>query len=903
MTNLNKISFADGITIKIDEIPSYTDFRGKFVEQIDYDLCKIIDKFEDLHPATKTLFKTTVMENIKPNGDLVVKHSQRHKIGRFYADGDISLIPHARVIKHTLMHYGGWVDIDQCKGHSTIAVELFKDVLPLPNIKHYINNFDDVVNKLIMYHSTEGNPLNAGDIKYLFNMLIYGGSFNTWVKCITANDVAKGYVGKNILNENSPHDFVLNYIEECKTMTNLIVINNPELVKLVKKETKWKTESSATSYFFQIIENHILYITYQFLVGKNIIKPRYCGLEYDGLCFKPNCDFDKDLIIEELNKYILELTGLKITYKFKGYESTALHHLICERNTTTTEEQKKEQKKLIEKEEKEHKKQIEKEEKEHKKQIEKEEKEHKKKIEKDRKETEVELNKSKKFEQNNEKLVGNILDGDDKGASEVIMEKYPYWKCCLGQLYVFDDTTGMWSDDINIQNRIISSLSDYLNIVINTINGAEFTGKNYGRCNYKRRDIYAFIKESCVDDDWLMRTQSTSLGKILFKNGHHDFKESVFRYGFKQGGEPEGEINGFNPEIVFMYRIDHNYTHFDDSDMVYMESIKEKLFTKPLGEDVGNYWILNIARGLAGDVMKKIMFGLGSGDTGKGVFTKACMSSMGQYCSPFLAESLAYNNNNVDESAKLRWVFLLQHKRVVISNEITSNKPLNSNLIRKICSGGDKLQGRVHGGLETDFTPQFLAIVMANDLPPIKPYDKPTQNRVNVIGYKLPYVDEPTNEFELKKDYDIEKEIETLQFRRCFIGMLIRQYLEFQDGGRIEIVPDGVLKAKDDWFGSDEENSIMVKFQQKYEITNNIDDFVKSSEIENWTVNEKESSYKKFCQELKKYCVVNGFNNVDTRDKKINKKVSKHWFGLKLIDDECDENHCVIGGGYLLEEV
>ena len=125
-TTTNKISFIDGVNIKLNEIPPYTDFKGKFVEQMDYDLCKIIDKYEDLHPATKTLFRTTVMENIKPNGDLVVKHNQRHKIGRFYADGDISLIPHARVIKHTLMQYGGWVDVDQCKGHSTIAVELFK---------------------------------------------------------------------------------------------------------------------------------------------------------------------------------------------------------------------------------------------------------------------------------------------------------------------------------------------------------------------------------------------------------------------------------------------------------------------------------------------------------------------------------------------------------------------------------------------------------------------------------------------------------------------------------------------------------------------------------------------------------------------------------------------------------
>jgi hypothetical protein len=92
-------------------------------------------------------------------------------------------------------------------------------------------------------------------------------------------------------------------------------------------------------------------------------------------------------------------------------------------------------------------------------------------------------------------------------------------------------------------------------------------------------------------------------------------------------------------------------------------------------------------------------------NTGKGIFTKACQLSLGQYCGSFTAETLANNNNSGDEAQKMRWVYLLRHKRLVISNEITNNRPLNSNLIKKICSGGDALQGRVHGGLETEFIP------------------------------------------------------------------------------------------------------------------------------------------------------------------------------------------------------
>jgi hypothetical protein len=73
--------------------------------------------------------------------------------------------------------------------------------------------------------------------------------------------------------------------------------------------------------------------------------------------------------------------------------------------------------------------------------------------------------------------------------------------------------------------------------------------------------------------------------------------------GYNIGTALETE-NGFNPDIVFMYRMDHDFTDFTDEDKEYMESIRQRLFTLPLGDGVGDYLILNIARGLAGDMTK-----------------------------------------------------------------------------------------------------------------------------------------------------------------------------------------------------------------------------------------------------------------------------------------------------------
>lgn len=123
-------------------------------------------------------------------------------------------------------------------------------------------------------------------------------------------------------------------------------------------------------------------------------------------------------------------------------------------------------------------------------------------------------------------------------------------------------------------------------------------------------------------------------------------------------------------------------------------------------------------------------------------------------------------------------------------------KALNSNIIKKLCSGGDTLQGRIHGGLKTDFVPHFLTMILANDLPPIEPYDEPTQKRARVYFMTKPFVDEPSNEFELKKDYNLETEMKTIKFQKAFIQLLIELYAEFQSNGRIEVEPQEVLNAK-----------------------------------------------------------------------------------------------------------
>jgi hypothetical protein len=80
------------------------------------------------------------------------------------------------------------------KGHPSIAVAVFDKVgIDLKTFKYYINNFDEICNILIEYYSVENEEhMTKDQIKWLFNMMIYGGSYNTWFQNIQIGDLKKG---------------------------------------------------------------------------------------------------------------------------------------------------------------------------------------------------------------------------------------------------------------------------------------------------------------------------------------------------------------------------------------------------------------------------------------------------------------------------------------------------------------------------------------------------------------------------------------------------------------------------------------------------------------------------------------------------------------------------------------
>ena len=80
-----------------------------------------------------------------------------------------------------------------------------------------------------------------------------------------------------------------------------------------------------------------------------------------------------------------------------------------------------------------------------------------------------------------------------------------------------------------------------------------------------------------------------------------------------------------------------------------MNSVYDRLLNVSLGPDFADYVLLNLSRGLVGDVVKRICFCLGDTNTGKSSFVKACGNAFVKFVRTFNATNFALKESNTDK--------------------------------------------------------------------------------------------------------------------------------------------------------------------------------------------------------------------------------------------------------------
>lgn len=403
---------------------------------------------------------------------------------------------------------------------------------------------------------------------------------------------------------------------------------------------------------------------------------------------------------------------------------------------------------------------------------------------------------------------------NDRQAQEklFLIEGAHKFKYCEDILYCYNENTGMFDTQIQTVHNYLIKNKQYLYTV------QEKTEKlmSYGESSTLMNAVIPFIKAAAVDNEWLVRTEKSSLGYILFKNGIYNMKTGTF-------------TKGFDPNIVFHRSTGKDYQEERDEEIIkkVMEKSFNSLFKDP------KLMLACLSRALAGDlVIKKFYFCPGRTHAGKSVLIKMLSNAFGKYIGNFNAESLSVSSkmDSKDQAAKQRWTMLLRWCRILISSEANMERDIDGNIVKRLASGGDKLVARVHCGDEMPFIPQYTLFCFLNDIPEITPFDKAIEGRVEYIEFPYQFVDKEKIEkdYQKEKDYELENKIEEESFVNAFIHIIFDAYKDFLKNG----MPKFDKEVKEKWSTENKQSSkIIDDIKEHFEVTKNKEDTVKSIEI------------------------------------------------------------------------
>jgi len=394
-------------------------------------------------------------------------------------------------------------------------------------------------------------------------------------------------------------------------------------------------------------------------------------------------------------------------------------------------------------------------------------------------------------------------------------------------IYYFNESTGMWSSKNEDFRIAVKNCHDKL------IFRDKESGKimNYGGFNMRINDMKTMIPALIEDTQFITKNIDTSIGKLLFKDGIYDFKTNNFTKRFDQN-------------IIFLKRIDRNFPEDRNEDLIKL--VHKILFIDAFDfEDElesGLYLKKVICMGLFGDYLRKTyFFASGEPNSGKGLLCTALRSSFEEYIAEYDANNLLYNpKNNNDEERKLSWLKDLIGVRLAFSNECRiSNTGLDGNLIKSIASGGDIKKARNLYESAKNFIHKTTMFLLANDVPSFSPADQGINDRAKFIRYKLKFVPEPTINEQLANnerlaDPEIKLKFQTDEYKDALFYVMVDTYnsltvSERTMGGKVTI-PKCVLLETKTWI-QDENVVFLEKLNEKYEVTNNPDDYIETSKI------------------------------------------------------------------------
>jgi P4 family phage/plasmid primase-like protien len=676
-----------------------------------------------------------------------------YTFGRVYPRKSLSLCTIRREIRHTLGtdHY---VDIDISNAHPEIIYQTCKyHNIKCEKLEEYVLN-RDIKLKLVM-----GNyDVSRDDAKRLFIIILYFGSFKTWLKVC------------NLPIDTPPYKFITELIEERNIYAKEIIESNEEICLEVQKNKnkkdiyEYNENASVVALWCQEIENRILETVYKYCVKNKIIEDKIAVLCYDGIMLEKNKFNEK--LLNKFSEIVEENFGYKLKYESKAlssgysYEEIKIH----KKNILT-----KELAELFDGNIKGVKPKI------------KEVKEDFKAFDKD--------------------LFKSIETFGHRQCAEVYYKlkptKYIYstksgWYR-YNQYNVLEHTEKETPIDINID--ISKTLQEYLIPIRNRMkpNKNSYV-KNNKNINKLFKDINSatyikgilnFLKELYSSEDI---------------DNKIDNNENLIAFSDKVFDKSTYTIRDIKPEDYICKTTKYKYSK---SKPEIRKKINEIIYSIFEDKECSEYLLRLKAESLFGNINESCIIQIGRGGNGKGLITTLEDKALGDYIktteNTFLTSAFKQGsfNETLSKSKGLRNLIISEPSEVdEFGKEVSLNTPF-----LKLITGRDKITTRSIFKGNFTFTPQFTPFIQCNDLPNIKKIDKGIMRRIKVITFPLSFVENPDpnkpNERNINKTY--KGLLSSEEYGREYLLMLLDIISKKNEKEEIKI-PQSVKNATNDYF-------------------------------------------------------------------------------------------------------
>lgn len=367
------------------------------------------------------------------------------------------------------------------------------------------------------------------------------------------------------------------------------------------------------------------------------------------------------------------------------------------------------------------------------------------------------------------------LNVDDKQMMELI-------KRDGDNLCMFDNETGIWkTNDDFIQKQISLSNLRLFKLTYDEESGKWVRAKkciDYSGTGSNIDKLMKYLKIDIEDTRFIEKNIESNIGKILFKNGIYYFDENKF-------------VEEFNPKIVFFHRIERNFPTRDEEKIKWVRNILfDNLFECKQNAD---FMRASVSRAIYGDYkVRKAYFCRGETASGKGMLTDALSVTFSGLVETFDANNLLFNKSTKDEAQKNMWLIPYKTARVIISNEMSievdntgkMKTVIDSNIFKRIVSGGDTL--RVRGICENiyKFINRSTMFLLANDFPDFMPKDSAVSDRRENVMFPKSFVMNPNPQIptQFKRDITIKDKFKNVDYQDALFWVIADSYTELVKG-------------------------------------------------------------------------------------------------------------------------